>query len=549
MHCPICLDVLDAAVESVCGHAYCAECTVRYLERDTGRAPLCPTCRAPMENLHPSFSLRQLIPQLVARSAGGAGGVRRRFVSDSKARQLDRRLENLSAHHAQLQRARARLASDREPPRSRWRGGISKHAGTLGLVLLTLGALALIVYMAIPGGKRRRAHDVPRWGEAAPGTERLDEHELDPEGYVASAIRARVRARSMAARAEAAGREPPPSSVEDALLNGPGGVGAPRPAQDRTKQLTREEARSSAELFAAAVRGDVRRVAAYLQPDKSRPAAYVDYVDPATRLRPLHVAAKGGHLIAVIALCDHGADVEAPSGEGATAIYYAAEAGHFDVVRVLAEDCGARVDARYGRSGASPLVIAVENRHEALVRLLLDMGADPDIAGAGGYAALHIAAGAGLAELIKALLAANATADLPSAVGETPVFVAARAGEAAAARVLLDASPGAVHVATREGATPLYVAAEYGRLSTVRLLLSRGAEVDRQFVSGATALLIAAQKGYREILGVLLDAGANPDAWGEGRQSALQLAVIGGHLDAARALLDAGADFDFQLSF
>jgi len=59
LKCVICLEFLEGAVETSCGHAFCSKCMVSFLNTDTSN--LCPTCRGLITFVHPSFALRKIV--------------------------------------------------------------------------------------------------------------------------------------------------------------------------------------------------------------------------------------------------------------------------------------------------------------------------------------------------------------------------------------------------------------------------------------------------------------------------------------------------------
>jgi hypothetical protein len=111
----------------------------------------------------------------------------------------------------------------------------------------------------------------------------------------------------------------------------------------------------------------------------------------------LLTAGRKGDAEAVNALLAKGADVNAKTRYGATALSYAADKGHLEVVRILL-DHGANVNVKDTFYGMSPLGWAAHRGHTGIVRLLLDKGAE---AKAG---ALVTAVELGHTEIVKAVL-------------------------------------------------------------------------------------------------------------------------------------------------
>ena len=102
--------------------------------------------------------------------------------------------------------------------------------------------------------------------------------------------------------------------------------------------------------------------------------------------------------------------------------------------------------------------------HDAIVRALLDAGADKALTNNLGATALHIAAGKGHEAVVRMLLGAGADKELATNNGYTPLIVAAVSGQVEVARRLLAA--GANKTKTVEGKTALQLAktAEMKRL-------------------------------------------------------------------------------------
>jgi outer membrane protein assembly factor BamB len=118
------------------------------------------------------------------------------------------------------------------------------------------------------------------------------------------------------------------------------------------------------------------------------------------RTEELMTAARKGDVVAVKKLLDAGADVNAATEYGATALHFAADKGHLDVVRLLVER-KANVNARDKFYSATPLTWAAMRKHAPVVGALLAGGAT------GGDGILQSAARSGDVELVKAVLASS----------------------------------------------------------------------------------------------------------------------------------------------
>ncbi len=112
----------------------------------------------------------------------------------------------------------------------------------------------------------------------------------------------------------------------------------------------------------------------------------------------LFEAARRGDAARVAQLLDAGVDVNAKARYDMTALAFAADKGHLDVVRLLA-DRGAEIDVADTFYKARPIDLAIGNGHRHVARYLVDRGS----AGAGG--ALNAGIRAGDIDLVKSALA------------------------------------------------------------------------------------------------------------------------------------------------
>ncbi len=155
---------------------------------------------------------------------------------------------------------------------------------------------------------------------------------------------------------------------------------------------------------------------------------------------PVADAAARGDVEAVRRLLREGTDVNAPQGDGMTALHWAAERDDAELADILLY-AGARVDAGTRIGHYTPLHLAARGAGASVVEVLLDAGSDPNAATTNsGSAPLHLAAAAGDPEVVGALAEAGADVNgREGAWGQTPLIFAAANNRVAAIDVLLDA--------------------------------------------------------------------------------------------------------------
>lgn len=125
---------------------------------------------------------------------------------------------------------------------------------------------------------------------------------------------------------------------------------------------------------------------------------------------PYLYAGARGHLEILGMTLAHGADLRSTNRYGGTALIPAAERGHVDTVKTLVE-AGVAVD-HVNRLGWTALLEAVilgdgGERHRKIVAILLQAGADPNLADRDGVTPLQHARARGYREIERALRAAG----------------------------------------------------------------------------------------------------------------------------------------------
>ena len=143
--------------------------------------------------------------------------------------------------------------------------------------------------------------------------------------------------------------------------------------------------------------------------------------------------------------------------------------------------------------GLPPLVDAAKGADWDAVRVLLEQGADVDLAAADGTTALH------WASYWDDVAGADAANDL----GATPLWNASLNGSSAMVRSLLEAGadPNAALIL---GETVVMTAARSGNASAVGQLLASGADPNVSAARGQTALMWAAAQGHSDVVAIWL---------------------------------------------
>jgi ankyrin repeat protein len=267
-------------------------------------------------------------------------------------------------------------------------------------------------------------------------------------------------------------------------------------------------------------------------------------------------------------------------------IHNAIASGNEYVVRALLA-LGSDIEER-DRDGKTPLAHAVLRNREAIVKPLLQKGADFEVLTALGptinlEGRLHSAIESGSENVVRSLLAMGADVEERDGEGKTPLAHAVLGNREAIVKLLLEKGAdfqvltqlrstinvkGRLHSAIESGnenvvrwllelgadleermsfgnfnMTPLLFAAYKGKLAIVKLLLEKGADVNARDREGWTVLHFAADEGDAGMLQFLLDNGVLHliDVSDEDRDTPLHIAAWWDRLAVAQMLVERGA--------
>jgi len=158
--------------------------------------------------------------------------------------------------------------------------------------------------------------------------------------------------------------------------------------------------------------------------------------------------------------------------------------------------------------GETPLMQTVMCGDFRLMRLLLTHKIDVRRTDQRGRTALHWAAWTDSAEAIDSLLAAGSDLEGRNKAGETPLHEACKQAETPAVQALLRHHAN-LNATDNEGDTPLHVASAFGDSKFVDFLLKAGADIESKDHAGWTPLHMTASYRAFDVVQVLLRHHAN----------------------------------------
>lgn len=245
---------------------------------------------------------------------------------------------------------------------------------------------------------------------------------------------------------------------------------------------------------------------------------------------PLHWACLFASDEMIRLLVAHGADVNAQSEDGRTALFRAASRQSVETVRFLL-DHGGEVNAAATYilgTNIMPIHEAVKSPDSEVLRLLIERGAEVNAVAEGSRMGTPlynaVAKIGGTSKPVRILLQHGADQRIGGKEGKTPLHFVAKNSENEYLTLLLEALPkddrNAVDLRDKQGRTPLHLAAEgephrswpsgEAKVETIRLLLDHGADINAETKRGETPFTLAVRNSNSAVLRYLIERKAKP---------------------------------------
>ena len=186
-----------------------------------------------------------------------------------------------------------------------------------------------------------------------------------------------------------------------------------------------------------------------------------------------------------------------------------------------------KVSRKWGSNKYTFLLIAAEEGHDQLIRLLLDQGADVNAQGGEFGNALQAASYRGHGQVVQMLLDKGANVNAQGGYYGNALQVASKGGHNQVVQMLLDKGAD-VNAQGGYHGNALYAASEGGHDQVVQMLLDKGVNVNAQGGRYDNALQIASVRGCHKVVQMLLDKGANVNAQGGGYDQVVQMLLVKG---------------------
>ncbi|KIN03524.1 hypothetical protein OIDMADRAFT_193240, partial [Oidiodendron maius Zn] len=223
-----------------------------------------------------------------------------------------------------------------------------------------------------------------------------------------------------------------------------------------------------------------------------------------------------------------------------TPLHLAARNGNIQITRLILEH-GANVDLA-SKEGGTAISYAVKRGHIELVKMLIyEYKVDLSMPCLDGTNLLVPAAMSGQCDLMSLLLDHGVQPTIVGKYRYNLLHAAVSARSSDMLQMLLKQFPEIdLRAENKRGETPLHLAAHRGSLEA--FLVERGADISTKDSDGDSALLAAARDGHLPVINYLINEGANIHHTDNSNKGLLICLLDEGHFAAADALLQRGLE-------
>ena len=212
---------------------------------------------------------------------------------------------------------------------------------------------------------------------------------------------------------------------------------------------------------------------------------YREVVDRVNTLSELHCCKRGNDAEKAVELVlNDGLDINTPALCNRTPLLWASLASSGEFIETLI-DLGADVNAQRTDDKVTPLILSADWNNFMAVNLLLDHGADANIARAGAFTPLHLAVMRDNQNVVKVILEKNALVNTQNANGNSPLHTAVSDGFFDITKLLVKKGSNVNHQ-NEEGRTPLFLGAKNKHEQLIKILIENEADVTIGYKENST---------------------------------------------------------------
>jgi len=250
----------------------------------------------------------------------------------------------------------------------------------------------------------------------------------------------------------------------------------------------------------------------------------------------LMFAAQYGSTAVAVSLLNENANIDATCNSGRTALMFAIQRENRDVAKILINR-GAQINQQETTVRANALILAIGNKNEAMLDILLSKNADIHQINHKGLDACMYAVQAGYYTMVEKLLFNGAKVNTVRKDGLTTLDCAIVYNHEKIAQLLMD-NKGISNLKRKDknGWSLLMTHASKGDVWMARDLLRCGAIIDDVNNDGLTALMLAVQNKRYQVVELLIGNHANLNLKNNANQNALDIAMQNKDIEMVRLL-------------